>query len=164
IECLGVTSLDKQSASIIVNPRFHDVILLEEPGRQLRRLIASHEDLERMFLHFSAHSVNLTLGNNVALIEKDYPVRHEIHLMKNVARDYEVHPLAGELLKETDRLGSSHRIQSIQWLVENHDLGIVGNRLSKTDSLPHALAVGGHLSVGSIKQVDALERAPGEPG
>jgi hypothetical protein len=134
-------------------------ILLEEFCGQLGGLITSHEDLERMLLHLATHAMNLAFGHHVALIQQNNPIRHEIHLMKNVARDYEVHPLIRELLEETNRLGPRHRIQTVQRLVENHNLGIVGDRLRQTYPLPHAFAVGSDLTIRCVEQVDARGRA-----
>src|SRR5262249_17872531 len=46
-------------------------------------------------------------------------------------------------------------------LVENQELGIVGQRLSKFDALTHALTVGADLLVRGIREIDEVERTSG---
>ena len=62
-------------------------------------------------------------------------------------------------LIETDGLPARDRIHPGQRLVENQQLGIVGDCLRHLDALAQALAVGADLLAGRVGELDEIERA-----
>jgi hypothetical protein len=57
-----------------------------------------------------------------------------------------------------------HRVESVEWFVQNQHRRVVGDRLGQLDALSHALAVGRDPSLRGLGQADALQRALRHPG
>ena len=123
---------------------------MENVRRKFRGLIATDEDLHRMLFHLVAYAMNVSFRDHVTVVQQDDPVRHHVNFMKDVARDDQVQTFCRQLAKQRNRLRPNHGIQTIQWFIKNEHQGLVCDRLRQSDSLAHAFAIGGYLSIGGI--------------
>ena len=56
-----------------------------------------------------------------------------------------------ELLEQGQRFCTRHRIEAIQWLIENKNLRSVRDRLRQPNALPHPFAISSNLAVGRFQ-------------
>src|SRR6266550_1062273 len=110
-----------------------------------------------MFLHLATHIVNLSFGNDIAVVQKDHAITHHIHFVENVTRDDQVKPFGGELAEQANRLRASHRIEAVQRFIQNHYDRLMRDGLGQSYALAHAFAISSNLEVSSIEQLDSVQ-------
>ena len=155
-----------KAAAVVVELDLGDMVELEGAAGEPLRTVAAHEHLHRLFASLSdllPHSRDLALGHDVPVRDQDDAVREQIDLVEDVTRDEHVLAFAGQLTEQFDRLGADHRVETVERLVEHHDLRMVGDRLRQLDPLPHALAVARDPPVRRVDQAHTLQGLRGEP-
>jgi hypothetical protein len=67
-------------------------------------------------------------------------------------------PSGGKLPEKREGFGSHQRIESIQRLVQDQDLGIVCDGLGQFNPLPHTLAISRDPAVSRVGETNSFER------
>src|SRR5213075_3060658 len=144
---------DENTLPVGIHLGFNHVILSEDTRSENTGTRAAHENLHGVFFYFTAHAVNLAFGDNVAVTHQDYLIGDFVDLMQNVARDDDVQSLFAERFEQCHRFGTGHGIEAVQRLIEHQHRGVMGDRLSEPNALPHALAVSSDFAIGGIGEV-----------
>ena len=71
-----------------------------------------------MLFDLASDSADITLRNDVSIVEQDHGVGDHVHFMKYVAGDNDVKALFGQAGEELDRLRTHHGIQTVERLVQ----------------------------------------------
>src|SRR5438876_6912619 len=114
VKLIGISRRHEQSLAIQMDLRLNNRVLLEDQRGHERGAIASNEDLHRMVFHFAANALNVALGDNVSAAHNHNAIGNDVHLMKNVARNNNVHSGLGEAPEQFDNFGAGHRIESVE--------------------------------------------------
>ena len=135
-----------------MHARFYQMIGAKHARRQNRWLVAANQNLHRMLdVHLVPHSMYRALGDDIPVVEQDYPVGHHVHFVQDVTGNNQVQALRSQLFEERDRFRAHHRIESIKRFVQNQHRRLMSYRLSEAHALTHAFAVGSNPSIGGVK-------------
>src|SRR5947208_5974410 len=98
--------------AVIMHARFYQMIGAKHARRQNRWLVAANQNLHRMLdVHLVPHSMYRALGDDIPVVEQDYPVGHHVHFVQDVTGNNQVQALRSQLFEERDRsarpIGSS---------------------------------------------------------
>ena len=105
-----------------------------------------------MLFHLVAHAVNLSLRNDVAVVQQHYAVRHHVDFVQDVTRNDQVQSFGGKL--RNSAIVSARAIGSRPFSGSSriNTAGLVRDRLRQPHRLPHAFAVSRDLAIGSVQQ------------
>src|SRR5262245_13899649 len=140
---------------------FNRVSGFDHPGCEFSRTMAANGNPCGTLVDLSAHVLDLSLGDHVAIAEEDDLIGNYVHLMQNVAGDDDVAAFARERAKQGDHLGPGKRIKPIQGLIEDQYAGIMAKGLGQPYALAHAFAVTADQAMRCLRQVGSLDGPPG---
>ena len=106
-----------------------------------------------------ADRAGLALGDQMAVHEHQHLRRHPLDLVQHVRRDDHRAALVAEPVQHLDDLAPLRRVEAVQRLVEQQQVGIVGERLGELHALAHAVREAADLALGDVGEADRLERA-----
>jgi hypothetical protein len=86
----GVRVRTSTPVAVFDDARLDHVLELEGPGRHRVRPVAADQDLERLGGDLAAHRADRALGDHRAAVDHDHPVRDQVDLVQDVARDDDV--------------------------------------------------------------------------
>ena len=92
-------------------------------------------------MNLVADRADLSFGHDHPVGDQHDLIADDVHLLEDVARDDDVLPLAGPASEEVDRLRANKRVETVQRLVQDNDIGIVSDGLRQPHPLPHTLGV-----------------------
>ena len=96
------------------------------------------------------------------------PVADLLNLVEQVAREQDGPFARAQTADQGAHLDDALRVEAVGWLVENHELRVLDQRGRDGQALLHPHRVGAEAILGSVHQVDLLERrvdaAMGNPG
>src|SRR5580765_41065 len=108
-----------------------------------------------MFFYFSAHTMNLSFCDYIAVTHQHNLVRNLVDFMKYVAGDDHVQALFSQRFKQRNGFRACHGVESVQRLIEHKHCGMMCNGLGEPDTLTHTFAVSSHAPMGSVAHSDA---------
>ena len=108
-----------------------------------------------------ADRAGLALGDEAPVDEHDDARRHALDLVQHVRGDEHGAALGAEPADQLDHVAPLHRVEAVERLVEQQQLGRVDERLGQLDALAHALREAADPPLGGVLEPDARERLGG---
>ena len=94
----------------------------------------------------------------MAVHEHEHLRRHPLDLVQHVRRHDHRAPLVAQPVQHLDDLAPLRRVEAVQRLVEQQQVGLVGEGLGELHALAHAVGEAAHLALGDVGEADRLER------
>ena len=136
--------------------------LADELARQrLRRAAGGDAQRARPVADEVADRARLALGDQAPVDEHDDARRHALDLVQHVRGDEHRAALGAEPADQLHHVAALHRVEAVERLVEQQQLGRVHERLGELDALAHALREAADAALRGVLEPDARERLGG---
>ena len=98
------------------------------------------------------------LGDQVAVHEHQHRGAIRSTSCSTCDETITVRPSSPEPVQQLDHCAALCRVEAVQRLVQQQQVGLVGERLGELHALAHAVREPAHLALGDVGEVDRLER------
>ena len=132
--------VERISATVEAGKREAELVeRLAETERELAELKAAAAHFDAV--HVLEQRFDLAVGLQIAFAEDGDAVANVLHVFKAVAAHDDRLALGAQVKDKILHPTGAERIEAGRWLVEDHQLGVVDERLGQADALAHALGI-----------------------
>ena len=102
-----------------------DRVLGDELGGESARVVACQQYPVRMLVEQPSDGVQVSEGEQPAVVQYDDLLGNALYLLEDVARDQHGLALRAKLADDAHNAGPGDRVTAVQWLVEDDEVGVV---------------------------------------